>query len=267
MTKVLLIGETCIDHSLICDNLRSSPEDASVPVFKVKQQTETNGMVGIVSEHLNLFNCPHEVITNDPNMIVKSRIFKGDKHVLRVDHDNKVSLSEEQIEKLEQELPSYDAVVVSDYGKGILSPEVINLLNESGKRIYVDPHPNNNVEQYKNLFVIKLNDKELQTFTGLSDLRKGAQLLKGMTNAKHVFVTLGKQGIFHMDEDSHYTSSQVKTVKQASGAGDVVLASIVADMEAGKRISDVIDNAMKRAALHVEGKSQKQEAWPSYGQS
>lgn len=262
--KILLIGESCIDHTLVCDNERVSPEDVSVPVFKVKKQTETFGMLNIVSSTLTDFGNLFDTLTNDPNYIIKSRIYKGEKQIVRIDHDNKVSLNEVQIAWLKRSIDNYDSIVVSDYGKGLLSPEVIDIINSSNNRVYLDPHPNNNVEQYKNLYVVKLNDKELQTFTGLSDLRKGVQLLKGMTGTKHVFVTLGKDGIYHMEEDSHYTSSQVKTVVNTSGAGDVVLASIVSDMEKSFSIEKVLMNSMKRAARHVEGISQIQIEWPTY---
>jgi bifunctional ADP-heptose synthase (sugar kinase/adenylyltransferase) len=265
--KTLLIGESCIDEELVCEHTRNSPEDASVPVYKVTSQERTPGMVALVSKHLNIFELPHSIITNISNDIVKQRIYNNRNQTIRIDYDNAVSLNDVQMKELKNELVSCDAVVVSDYGKGLLDPHVIALVNAAGARgtrVYLDPHPNNSLEQYRNLFVVKMNDKELEAFTGLSDLKRGAQLVKGMTGAKHVFITLGKNGIYHLDDYvCHYSTSQVspENIVSVSGAGDVVLASIVADMQEEKELFVVLDHAMKRAATHVEGRVQGQ-SWP-----
>lgn len=266
MNKILLIGETCIDHSVWCENTRNSPEDVSVPVFKILKEDESNGMVDIVSHHLHLFKCKHTKLSNNEDEIIKTRLYKTDKQVIRIDRDTDVSLSNESIEWLINNINSFDSIVISDYGKGLMDQRIIDLICKSGKRIYLDPHPNNDLEKYYNLFAVKLNDKELQTFTGLDNIKKGAQLIKGMTNAKHVFVTLNKNGIFHLDEnnETHFTASQVKNeVKQLSGAGDVVLASIVTDMEQQTDIVDVLANSMKRAAVYVEGRDFNTPSWPN----
>ena len=197
---------------------------------------------------------PIYCITDEHQGIEKQRIYKGAQQVCRIDYD-KAFLHEKRVfSELYDAIDhtnSNSPIVISDYGKGLLTPAIIAKINDSGRKLYLDPHPNNDIFQYRNLHMIKLNEKELQHFTKSSDMRYGCRKLMEATGAKHVFVTMNKDGMFYMNdkEETHHVESKVKWVKTVEGAGDVVFASLVTDMEAGLEIKDAMERASALVAI------------------
>lgn len=253
-SKILLIGESCVDRVLTCVHQRMSPENEAVPVYKVIRDEATEGMVQIVSKHMVDLGLEHEVLTNlFQDAITKTRVYVNGVQTARIDEDTQVCFSElGEIPWLYENAKKFDAIVVSDYGKGLLSKEVIDIICTSGARVYLDPHPNNDIAQYRNLHAVKLNEKEMVAFTGEGGF-SGAQKLKDITGAKHVFLTLGPGGIEYYGDEVLHSDSVVTNPRNVSGAGDVVLASIVNDMEKGMSVPAALRNAMVRVGAYVEG--------------
>src|SRR5678809_1735058 len=83
--------------------------------------------------------------------IVKTRIIARQQHVVRIDREKKLDLNrahiERAIEQLDEILPGIDAVIVEDYGKGMLRQQFVDAICErtrkAGKILAVDPNPNN----------------------------------------------------------------------------------------------------------------------------
>lgn len=250
--NILLIGEVCVDKYVYTEHTRQSPEDANVPVLKVKSTSRTEGMAAIVSSVLTNLNSPHTLYTL-PASITKTRIFKGAEQICRIDEDTHQD-GDLLVSNIKKELSKVDTVLVSDYGKGLLSPLIIGNLNNSKKRIYLDPHPNNWVGQYSNVYCLKLNKDEMYKFTMATSLHEGARKLRELCGARHVFITLGSEGMFYQDDkdNTFHSESKVNVVNNVAGAGDVVMASIVHDMERSLAIPEVMSNAMTLVASHIE---------------
>ena len=120
-----MIGETCLDVYVFGEVVRISPE-APVPVIKKKRKETKIGMAGNVCENLKsmLPQVKIEKISNNPKDIRKIRFIDeaSSYQVLRYDIENKikpVTLESIAIQK------SYDAIVISDYNKGLLCEEFI----------------------------------------------------------------------------------------------------------------------------------------------
>ena len=202
--KVLLIGESCIDeyHYGVCERICA---EAPVPVFDYEKSETRPGMAANVKENLLSFGVDIQFITNDSSMLVKRRFvdLKSNQLLLREDIGNSVdSVSVEYYDDV-------DAVVISDYCKGILDNETIKFICETYKvPIFVDSKsPDLNV--YKNS-IVKINGDEHK------------KMLSRPINS-NLIVTMGKQGAKW--NDKFFSAPQVD-VFDVTGAGDVFLASL-----------------------------------------
>lgn len=202
--KILLIGESCQDiyHYGVCDRLCA---EAPVPVFDYRAQETKPGMAANVRENLLSFGLKIDFVTNPSEQLIKRRFIdtKSNQLLLREDIGHEVSPIE---------IPNcihYDAIVISDYNKGLLNDKQIEDLCENFKGpIFVDSK-NPRLKHFKNA-IIKINnveEKKMQTYPKNSEL----------------IVTMGKMGAKW--KDKIFPSPQVD-VFDVTGAGDVFLASL-----------------------------------------
>jgi bifunctional ADP-heptose synthase (sugar kinase/adenylyltransferase) len=249
--KTLLIGEICTDKTIQCEFTRMSPEANDVPVYKVLSEECTGGMATIVSDNLIKLNHPHETLTDIYSHITKTRLISSGKQICRIDEDKQASLSQFQLDFLKAN--KFENIVVSDYGKGLLSKEVIDVINQKNTRVFLDPHPNNPIEQYKNVYALKLNEKEVRHFTGM-DYVEGSISLQKLLNCNYVFVTLGELGIYCIEANGicHVVPSKATKVTKVQGAGDVVLASLVNDLTQNIHVLTAMENAMNLVADYIQ---------------
>ena len=124
--KVLLIGESCKDiyHYGVCDRLCA---EAPVPVFDYRAEEVRPGMAANVRENLLAYGLDVDFVTNDPDQLIKRRFVdtKSNQLLLREDLGH-------QVDPVEiPDCKKYDAVVISDYCKGILDLETISVLCET----------------------------------------------------------------------------------------------------------------------------------------
>jgi len=203
--KVLLIGESCKDiyHYGVCDRLCA---EAPVPVFDYQVEETRPGMAANVRENLLAYGLKVDFITNDPNQLIKRRFIdtKSNQLLLREDIGNQVDSV--QIPDCE----GYDAVIISDYNKGVLDLEQVKKLcdNFSGT-IFVDSK--NPKLKYFNNCIIKINDDE-------------EKKTKNLPSNSEIIVTLGKQGAKWRDKI--YPTPKVD-VFDVTGAGDVFLSTLI----------------------------------------
>ena len=202
--KVLLIGESCKDiyHYGVCDRLCA---EAPVPVFDYRAEEVRPGMAANVRENLLAYGLDVDFVTNDPDQLIKRRFVdtKSNQLLLREDLGHQVDAAEIP------DCKKYDAVVISDYCKGILDLESISVLCEKfGGPVFVDSK-NPDLKHFNNA-IIKINNDEENKMKSLPD------------NCELV-VTMGKMGAKW--KDNVYRSPQVD-VFDVTGAGDVFLATL-----------------------------------------
>jgi len=209
LLNVLVIGDYCIDIFKYGSCERLSPE-APVPVFDFIYENKMEGMCGNVYNNLINLGINSKLIKND-DATTKTRFIdiKTKQHLMRLDENknvNKLTLSQLDIEmKID-----YNAVIISDYDKGFVTPDNIKFIVNNFKcPIFVDSKKND-LSEYENC-IIKINEIEYK------------RVLKFPKNYE-LIVTLGDRGAIYKDK---IIPTNKVNVFDVSGAGDTFIASLV----------------------------------------
>ena len=188
MSRVLVVGDSCIDIFVYGDIKRVCPE-APVPVFNPTYETENDGMARNVVSNLEALGCDVECISND-NSIKKIRYVdnRSNQMVLRVDKNDRCrSINSEELEYIEKNLNDFDAVVISDYCKGFLNETVINWIAHKCKNVFLDTKKEIG-SWTQNIDFIKINELEYE------------KNYKGKPNSEKLIVTLGSKGCRYLNK-------------------------------------------------------------------
>jgi bifunctional ADP-heptose synthase (sugar kinase/adenylyltransferase) len=223
--KVLLIGDTCIDRYVYGTCSRLSPE-GPVPVLEQTRIQETRGMAWNVRDNLMAFGIDVYIMTNE-EMPIKTRFVdeKSNHQIMRLDE-------KDEVKPFEWEIPDqdFDAMVISDYNKGLLTEEKIFELCDWFKRpVFIDSKKTNLPRQC----FIKLNDGEAQKLEG-----------------KYPFLitTKGSEGATF--KNRLYPGTKVP-VFDVAGAGDTFLSALVFHYLNNGIMESAIPFANKAAAIAV----------------
>ncbi len=271
---------------------RISPE-APVPVFALKSITmslggaanvannlrglgtrvELAGVVGQDSEAQEFLSLAQEKKIGTKAIIrdrgrpttVKTRVIASSQQLLRIDAENTDTLSEESLALLKEEikalLPKINALILSDYAKGILSSgEFCKWLIERAKElsipVMVDPK-GLFWRRYEGATCITPNLKELKEIAkeeGLysSDMAKICEHLIRKYDLSFMLVTLGPEGMYlHHPEIKRRFPAKAREVYDVSGAGDTVIATLTAFYAAGYPLEKVVNIANQAAGIVV----------------
>jgi D-glycero-beta-D-manno-heptose-7-phosphate kinase len=276
-TGVLVIGDIIMDEYVWGDVARISPE-APVPVVDVRQETKMLGgaanvirniatlgarpiLCGVVGDDrtgrriLNMVDrmgleTKGIVVERDRPTSIKTRVVARGQQVVRFDRESRGDISPESIEKLlhfiRENLSDLDAVVVSDYGKGVISTPLMKGLRETvhsaaGDSIIIAVDPKTgNFDHYHEVDVITPNHHEAGTFCGFeivdeeSLVRAGRHMLEKL-NCRSVLVTRGKEGVtlFERDGEISRIPTKAKKVFDVTGAGDTVIGTFALGLASG----------------------------------
>jgi D-beta-D-heptose 7-phosphate kinase/D-beta-D-heptose 1-phosphate adenosyltransferase len=287
--NILVIGDLMIDHYLwgSCD--RISPE-APVQVLKVNKETSVLGGAGNVINNLKALGANVEVISvigNDPigieleqmlkdievnsNLVIqqdretskKSRLIASNQQIIRYDKesiDNIDTISEDSIlEKLKNNISKYEVVLLSDYGKGVLTQKltknIISIVNKHNKKALIDPK-GKDYSKYKGSYLLTPNKKEASIATNI-DIKDEESLFKAITKLKDdceldiSLITLSEDGIAIFDDKLRKKPTVAREVYDVTGAGDTVLASIGFALSSGLDIDECIAFANLAAGVVV----------------
>lgn len=201
--KVLLIGDSCIDEYVYgtCDRL--SPE-APVPVLLYKETKKFIGMAHNVYLNLLSFGIECHFHTNNPEELVKRRFIdiKSMNQLMRQDIGFEVKSRPINLND------NYDAIVVSDYNKGLIDCESIKNICETFKGpIFVDSK-RKDLSIFPNA-IIKINHYEAEHAI--------------VSYSNKLIITQGKNGAVY--NNMHFEAPHVD-VYDVTGAGDIFLASL-----------------------------------------
>lgn len=158
--------------------------------------------------------------------------------IVRIDRQTSTPIEGETeakvLKNLEEAIPQYDAVILSDYNIGCLTPNVIKksieLANKYNKVIVVDAQ--GELERFQNVTSMTPNLPDTQKSVGFfikneEDLRRAGRKLLEQTNAKSVLITCGADGMFVAEPNEKFTKIPVfnkSEVFDVTGAGDTVTA-------------------------------------------
>jgi len=265
--RVLVAGDFMLDEYLWGRVERINPE-APVPVVEVQRETRTLGGAGNVVNNLAAMGAQVEVLGlvgedhpgellrqelarlgvsaaglfTDPRRRTsrKTRVMAGSQQVVRIDREtrNPVSpqVAESARECLEARLPALDALILSDYGKGALTPfflqELIRRARDRGLPVVVDPK-GADYTRYAGATVITPNRQEAQLAAGRDletweDLAAAGRDLVNRLSLDFLLITLGPDGMALFDRSGPPTHipARPREVFDVSGAGDTVAAVI-----------------------------------------
>ena len=290
MPNILVVGDLMIDHYLWGSCERISPE-APVQVVDIAKETTVLGGAGNVINNLKtlganvsvasvigdddngieLFDMLRKIDVDSQNIITetkrktskKSRIIAVSQQILRYDNESKDNITQKSIElminSLSKTISSIDMIVLSDYGKGVLTEElcqrIIKLAKSYDIKVVVDPK-GNDFSKYKGAYLLTPNKKEAILSTGIDikdadSLKKALSKLKDICNLKISLITLSEDGIATFDKAVEIFPTVAKEVFDVTGAGDTVIASIAFALSAGKTIQETATFANLAAGVVV----------------
>ncbi|WP_066165914.1 D-glycero-beta-D-manno-heptose-7-phosphate kinase [Aliarcobacter cryaerophilus] len=288
--NILVIGDLMIDHYLwgSCD--RISPE-APVQVVNVKKESSVLGGAGNVINNLVTLGSVVDVISvigNDSvanelksllekidvptsNLVVennrktskKSRLIASQQQVLRYDMESIDDINENShkqiIQTLEKNIDKYSSIILSDYGKGVLTTnltkEIIKIANKNSIKVLVDPK-GKDYSKYKGSYTLTPNKKEAMEATNIdikdeNSLIEALKSLKTQCELEVSLITLSEQGIAIFDDELTIKPTVAREVYDVTGAGDTVIASIAFALGNNLDIKDSIYFANLAAGVVV----------------
>lgn len=290
--RVLVVGDLMLDHYLWGDATRISPE-APVPVVNHFRDTYTAGGAANVAFNLRALGCECRLfglvgddeaadrllslladsqVKFDPRLriaglttICKTRIMVRQQQLCRLDREGARPIyscdTPERLALLEEQLDGIDAVIFSDYAKGVISSKVIEFVQSSGKvpLLTMDPKPIRPLA-FRDLDLITPNREESLKMAGI-DLgphepfpqEEVCRRIYEKHSPKHLVVTMGADGMLVCDEGkpSHQIPTYAQEVFDVSGAGDTVIATLTAALAAGAPIDEAAHFANTAAGVVV----------------
>ncbi|GHT40758.1 RfaE bifunctional protein, domain I [Endomicrobiia bacterium] len=265
---ILVVGDTMVDKFIWGKVKRISPE-APVPIVEVTRETETLGGAANVANNITSLggkafivsaigedivgkslieifkergiNTDCLVYDSQRPTIIKTRIIATNQQVVRIDKEVK-KLFERHIESkilanIEKLISTVNAVIISDYGKGVVSPVVLKktifLARKYEIPITVDPKIYN-FRKYKKITTMTPNEEEaikgmnaknIETTEDIATL--GKRILKTL-NSDAVLITRGEKGMILIEPNNKITNipTRAKEVYDVTGAGDTVISTM-----------------------------------------
>ena len=265
--RILVLGDLMLDEFIWGRVRRISPE-APVPVVEVERHTLALGGAGNVVSNLvalgavaaplgvvgddasaeRLRAAFKEIGVNTDSLVIdssrpttlKTRILAHNQQVVRADRESRApvadGIQDKIVERFCIEIESADAVVVSDYNKGLLAPRVLaralTAASARGLTVCLDPKLRN-FAFYEPVTVITPNNQEAAEAAGiaiedeLSLIEAGRRILESI-NCRGVLVTRGEEGMTLFTDGGEVTHipTTAREVYDVTGAGDTVIATL-----------------------------------------
>lgn len=280
--RILILGDIMLDRYLYGHVSRISPE-APVPVMDLDSVDERPGGAANVAMNLFSLGCIPilcGVVGNDPEArtisnalseqgldtqgitwsmdrrtTLKTRVIAQEQHLLRVDREDTYALSEKEAAAVKHfiqfqlEEGNIDAFVFQDYGKGLLSDELIKwcikLCIKKGVPTLADPKKEH-LAAFRGITLFKPNLKEARDLTGLNvspdleSLKKVTTALRNMLDQKYTLITLSQFGLY-IEKNGHgfIEPTHKRTIVDVCGAGDTVLSVAAAGLASQIDIQDI----------------------------
>jgi D-beta-D-heptose 7-phosphate kinase/D-beta-D-heptose 1-phosphate adenosyltransferase len=305
--NILVVGDLILDEYIWGDVERISPE-APVPVVWARKRTFVPGGAANVANNIRSFEagvCIAGTVGEDKNKellltelkkrkistagvftetgrhtTLKTRIIAGHQQVVRVDWEHRHSLADglnrKIINFIEKNIADFDAIVIEDYGKGVVNKELLNkliaLAHRQKKIITVDPKEEH-FQYYRGVTSITPNRKELENairnlkikdtsnkfkldsdrLFSDKDIDRAATEILDYLELDSILVTLGEQGMRLFEKGGGVT--HIPTVAQevfdVSGAGDTVIATFTLGLASGASVLEAAHLANFAAGIVV----------------
>jgi rfaE bifunctional protein kinase chain/domain len=275
--RILVLGDLMLDRFIWGSVSRISPE-APVPVVEIKKESTCLGGAANVASNirslggipvpLGIIGADYEgdrlrdefrslgsptgglVVDKGRPTSIKTRIIAHHQQVCRTDREDKSplspSLQSRIVDKFKTLLRSVDAVIVSDYAKGLLSTSLLKqtlpLAKAAGKIVCIDPKFRD-FSVYRPATIITPNTTEAEHASGASiagrqDLIRAGKKILRRSGIEHLLITRGEEGMALFESNARIT--HIPTVAQevfdVTGAGDTVISTLALSLASGLTI-------------------------------
>lgn len=297
--RVLVLGDLILDRYIWGDAERVSQE-APVILLRADREEERLGGAANVAQMLRGLDAVPTlagVVGNDGNAnrvrdllaaqgidasliaadptrptTVKERFIGRAQHrhphqMLRVDREDRrpldIAAEDALLARLLPMIAEHQAILVSDYAKGVCTPrvlrEVIRAARQANVPCVVDPYPGEDYQIYRGATAVTPNRLETRRATGV-DIRTEAEaftagnILCRELDLDYAFVTLDSDGIalVRADGTAEMLPTRKREVYDITGAGDMALAMIGVSLAAGVAPADALRLGNIAAGLEVE---------------
>ena len=287
--RILVIGDIMMDRFIWGKVSRISPE-APVPVVLVEKETILlGGAANVVNNirslggHVSLCGVIGEdemgqrvlteltekgvdiqgiKIEEGRQTTTKTRIIAHQQQLVRIDRETGDSLKPSTFREfsryIDGHIENFDGIILSDYGKGLLTKEgiraVIQRAGETKKFVMVDPKMKN-FFSYRGATVVTPNTAEASQAAGipitdLSSLNRVGKVLLKRLRCEVLVITRGEEGmaLFEPNQEPYLVPTVAKEVYDVTGAGDTVIGTLALAVAAGVGVQEAA-----RLANHAAG--------------
>lgn len=289
---LLVIGDLMLDEFIWGEVRRISPE-APVPVVEVRRESLHLGgagnvvsnllalgaratIVGVIGddaagESLRAAACERGadvsgiVVDRTRPTTIKTRIVAHSQQMLRFDREDRRAIGAEVeamlVERLGAAISTAEAVVISDYEKGALTPRLLRCAIESAREagipVCLDPKLRQ-WSHYRGVDVITPNQLEAERASGIEiageeGIEEAARWVRQSLSCRNVLMTRGEHGMSLLDEEGRLTHipTVAREVYDVTGAGDTVIAALALALAAGAEIGEAAVIANHAAGIVV----------------
>ncbi len=287
--RIAVLGDVILDQYIFGEVERISPE-APIPVVRVvKEELRLGGAANVANniKALGAEPCLLGVIGNDEYgtaiiekankaginidllraedrpTTVKTRVIGCNQQIVRFDKEKRENIPRELETRIndlfENLIMEAEGVIISDYNKGTITDYVarsaIFLANKSGKKVLVDPKPEN-VRNFSDCYLLTPNMKEAERIAGAGHGKANSMLEMGRSISKrfncNIAITCGEEGIFVYDKSGKHKHifNTSRKIYDVTGAGDTVIAVLSLCLASN---ADVYKAA--EVAVHAAGKA------------
>ncbi len=291
--NVVCVGDVMLDRFVYGEVERISPE-APIPVLRVAREAVTVGGAGNVARNLSALGVPTRLfgavgddpagrkaaevlsferqvalsLVTDPDRptTMKTRFIAGGQQLLRTDEEQVSALAGSALDEVVTAAcmaigdGACGALVLSDYGKGVLTTDVIaaaiEAATKAGVPVLVDPK-GVDFSRYRGASVVTPNRRELGEASQMpvdseADVVAAARHLIETCGLGAIIATRGPNGMTVVsDAGEVHLPAMAREVFDVSGAGDTVVATVAAGLAAGMQIADAAQLANVAAGIVV----------------
>ncbi|MCM8534830.1 MAG: PfkB family carbohydrate kinase [Lentisphaeraceae bacterium] len=268
--KILIIGDLMLDHFTWGSVSRISPE-APTPILNFEEETYQLGGAGFTASVLKQLGAKVDLAAvsgndSDREIILKmlanqgigsegiiadnsrpttrkqrlqardTDLSSGMQQMMRVDFESKDPIGQEVENKLIELIATkgseYDAIIASDYGKGVLTEDILAKISSCKKTtpVFADPKKGADLKLYKGFTAMKPNRFEAESYVGFALTSKdkiieaGKKILE-LADLDYTFISLDADGLFYICKNGNqlFVPTSKKEVYDVAGAGDSVI--------------------------------------------
>lgn len=289
--RVLIVGDLILDRYVFGTVERISPE-APIPVLAARRTEVRLGGAGNVAANLRALEAEVEILgvvgkdaraedmrrlfthagvdmggvleLSDRPTTEKTRMLGSGAQMLRVDWEEAHALAEADAKRLvagiEKRVKAAGAVILSDYGKGVLCGPVLRAVIDAARAakvpVLVDPK-GSDYARYRGATLLTPNRKEAEEALNrklpkLADMPGAVRDLIGVAGVDAAVITLGPEGMYwHSGQAEGHVPTMARAVFDVTGAGDTVIALLALTLAAGLPFDACVHLANHAAGIVV----------------